>query len=270
MNLLQHLTRVPFVLGLWSRVPLGSVQTRVLYGVFPYAQYAYGVYWSAMSAARLGIPRISVMELGVAGGRGLLALERASAEIERDLGVGIDVFGFDSGEGLPEPCDYRDLPHIWGHGFYEMNVPKLRARLTRAQLLLGEVGETTRHWLQSGTHAPIGFVGFDLDYYSSTRSALALFEGAEATHLPRVYCYFDDVAATDLGCMNDQVGELLAIREFNEQHTDRRISRIEQLRVNRMRWEPWQERMFAFHDFGHSRYNTLVIPRTTQGSQAPL
>jgi hypothetical protein len=259
MSLLTHLTRLPYMLGLWERFPVGSVHTRVHYGIYPYAQYAFGVYWSAILAKRLNIPRISVIELGVAGGRGLVALERASAEIESAVGVGIDVVGFDTGQGMPAAADYRDLPHIWGPGFYQMDADKLRARLTRAQLVLGDVGTTTREWLQQEKRAPIGFVSFDLDYYSSTKAAFALFEGAAATHLPRVICYFDDVTTLPLGCMNEYVGELLAIREFNDSHPDRKIARIEQLRIHRPRWEVWQDRMYAFHDFAHPQYNTLVI-----------
>jgi hypothetical protein len=270
VDLLRTLVRVPFVIGLWSRFPVGSVESRVLYGIYPYPHYAYGVYWSALLASRLGVPRITAIELGVAGGRGLIALERASIEIERALGVGIDVVGFDTGEGMPSPLDFRDLPHIWGQGFYKMEPEKLRARLTRAKLILGDVGRTTREWLGSASRAPIGFVAFDLDYYSSTKAAFALLEGTEGAHLPRVYCYFDDVASNALGCMNDQVGELLAIREFNEAHAQRKICKIEQVRLHRRRWEDWQERMYAFHDFAHPQYNTLVIPRTVRQSQLPL
>ena len=87
-----------------------------------------------MLAARLQLPRITVIELGVAGGRGLLALESASALIEKELGVGIDG-GWDStragGDAAPL-TDYRDLPHIWASGFYRMDQDKLRARLQRA------------------------------------------------------------------------------------------------------------------------------------------
>jgi len=53
---------------------------------------------------------------------------------------------------------------------------------------------------------PVGFVAFDLDYYSSTKSALSIFEGSAATHLPRVHCYFDDVSSNDVACMNPYVG----------------------------------------------------------------
>ena len=266
MSLLRHVARIPYMLGLWERLGFGSVHTRILYGIFPYPQYAFGVYQAAVLASRLKIPRISVIELGVAGGRGLVAMERASAEIESALGVGIDVVGFDTGGGMPAATDYRDLPHIWGPGFYKMDADKLRAQLTRGELILGDVGTTTREWLTSRMRAPIGFVSFDLDYYSSTVAAFALFEGLAATHLPRVVCYFDDVTTTPLGCMNEYVGELLAIREFNEAHPDRKVCRIEQLRVHRPRWEIWQDRMYAFHNFAHPEYNTLVI----EPEQLPL
>jgi hypothetical protein len=258
------------MLGLWERFPLGPVATRIHYGVFPYAHYAYGVYYAARSAASLGIPRITAIEFGVAGGRGLVALEQASAEIERDTGVGIDVVGFDTGEGMPPAVDYRDLPHIWGAGFYKMEPEKLRARLQRAQLVLGDLAVTLPQWMRDPQRSPLGFVAFDLDYYSSTKVALGLFEGDEASHLPRVYCYFDDVCCTALGCMSEFQGELLAIREFNEAHAQRKIARIEQVRAHRPRWEIWQERMFAFHNFAHSKYNVTVVPDTYKERQMPL
>ena len=270
MNFLNQIARLPFVLGLWQKFPFGSVATRVEYGIFPYPHYAFGVYWSAVLAARLNIPRITAIEFGVAGGRGLIALEQASAQIEKEVGVGIDVVGFDSGEGMPAPADYRDLPHIWGHGFYKMEPDKLRARLTRAKLVLGDVRETTQAWLQKEQQAPIGFISFDLDYYSSTKIAFQVLQGPETSHLPRAICYFDDVASTELGCMNEFVGELLAIKEFNEISKDRKVCKIEQLRLCRHRWERWQDRMYAFHNFSHPAYNTLVIPRTTSFSQLPL
>jgi len=270
MGLLRHFLRLPYALGLWERFPVGPVPLRVFHGIFPYPQYAYGVYWSAMLAARLRLPRITVIELGVAGGRGLLALESASALIEKELGVGIDVVGFDSGEGMPAPTDYRDLPHIWASGFYRMDQDKLRARLRRAQLVLGDVADTTREWIAAQPRAPIGFVAFDLDYYSSTRAAFSLFEGPESTHLPRVHCYFDDVVSSQLACMNEYVGELLAIREFNETHPQRKICRIAGMRIHRPRWEMWQEQMYAFHDFAHSRYTSLAIAPSREDTQRAL
>src|SRR6185295_610455 len=101
MSLLRQLMRLPFIQGLWTRFPVGSVPDKVEYGIYPYAHYAYGVYWSAQLASRLGIPRITAIEFGVAGGRGLVALETCAAEIGNALGVTIDVVGFDAGVGMP-------------------------------------------------------------------------------------------------------------------------------------------------------------------------
>jgi hypothetical protein len=268
-GLLQLLTRIPFFLKLWSRFPIGPLRTRVDYGIFPYPHYAYGLFWAATLASLLGIERISAVEFGVAGGRGLIALERAAAEISGATGVGIDVFGFDSGKGMPAPVDYRDLPHIWGAGFYHMDVDKLRSQLSSAELVLGDVRTTTTDWI-AGQHAPVGFIAFDLDYYSATVAALQILSGPPSTHLPRVYSYFDDVTANDLGCMNPYVGELLAINEFNERSIDRKVCRIELLRLHRHRWEKWQERMFAFHNFSHPKYTQLVIASDGADAQLPL
>jgi hypothetical protein len=60
-----------------------------------------------------------------------------------------------------------------------------------------------------------------VDLYSSTRSALHCFEGDDALFLPRVVCYFDDLMSADLRYSCEDVGEMLAIREFNDQATRR-------------------------------------------------
>jgi hypothetical protein len=270
MDLLRQLMRIPLMLGLWSMCPVGSLENRITYGIHSRPHYAYGVYWAAITAERLRVPKITVIEFGVAGGRGLVALEKISAEIAQATGVQIQVVGFDTGQGMPGPLDYRDLPHIWNQGFYPMDQEKLRSQLTHAELVLGDVADTTLAWLEAAQRAPIGFIAFDLDYYSSTKAAFNIFSRDHDQYLPRVYCYFDDVVSNDLGCMNEHVGELLAIREFNADHATRKIARIEQLRQNRTRWEVWQERMYVFHDFMHPDYTKLVVADTTRNRQRPL
>lgn len=268
--LAQIMSRVPGAIGLWSRLHVGSVSDKVHYGVFPYRHYAYGVYWSAVLAARLKKPRMTAIEFGVAGGRGLIRLERIASEVSKALGVEIDVVGFDTGNGMPPPVDYRDLPHIWNTGFYKMEEAKLRSQLKNATLKLGDVRETVPQWCGSDRRAPVGFVSFDLDYYSSTKAALTIFDGSSEAHLPRVHCYFDDLASNDLGCMNEYVGEHLAIAEFNEAHEHRKICRVEQLRLSRSRWESWQDRIYAFHDFLHPDYTTMVISGEGRHRERPL
>jgi hypothetical protein len=80
-------------------------------------------------AKRLGHSKISVIEFGVAGGNGLVNLEMHVSEIEKLLNVEIDIFGFDTGGGLPPPKDYRDLPYYWKPGYFAMDEEKLRKKL---------------------------------------------------------------------------------------------------------------------------------------------
>ena len=87
------------------------------------------MYQGARLAKLLGIPRISVLEFGVAGGNGLVVIEQHARWIQRELGVGLEIYGFDTGEGLPEPVDYRDLPYGWKAGFFKMDRAVLDRRL---------------------------------------------------------------------------------------------------------------------------------------------
>ncbi len=82
------------------------------------------------------------IEIGVAGGNGLVALERAAALAGERLGVEVETYGFDTGQGLPPPRDHRDAPFIMDRGDFPMDVAALRSRLSRAELVLGDVRET--------------------------------------------------------------------------------------------------------------------------------
>jgi hypothetical protein len=220
------------------------------------SQYGFGLLQAGRLAARIGVPRISAIEFGVAGGNGLLALEDHARRVTRETGVDIDVYGFDSGSGLPPPDDYRDMPYAWEQGFYAMDVEKLRNRLTSAELLIGDVRDTVQRFGETNP-APIGFISFDLDYYSSTTAALRVLDLPFENLLPRVFCYFDDVAGGPAYCYNEFTGELLAINEFNQAHADRKLARIAGLRHN-FRTLPalWHEQIYVAHLFKHPHYNT--------------
>lgn len=92
-------------------------------------QYAYGVLGAVKLAAALGLPDVSLLELGVAGGNGLLELERLATEVEREHSVASRVVGFDLGTGMPPPLDHRDVPYAWREGFFRMDEALLRSRL---------------------------------------------------------------------------------------------------------------------------------------------
>lgn len=267
-RVLARLSRIPGARSLWRRFPLGSVATRVRYGIFDRPHYAYGVYAAADLARRLGLDAIQVIEFGVAGGRGLVALERIAALVEADLNIKIAVCGFDSGSGMPSPVDYRDLPHVWDKGFYAMDVAKLKARLKpTTELILGDVKTTIASWTPK---ARVGFVAFDLDYYSSTKDALTLFERPDEYLLPRVYAYMDDIMWPEHALHNEWVGELCAIREFNEEHSMKKLSPIHMFRHTRVNEAPWNEQMYVFHDFQHPLYCKNVTAAGAQYNQLPL
>ncbi len=267
-RLLTRLTKIPGARSLWLRFPVGSVATRVRYGIYTRPHYAYGVYEAADLAKRLGLKAIQVIEFGVAGGRGLVALENIAAAVGRDLGIQIHVCGFDSGAGMPPPVDYRDLSHVWEQGFYVMDVPKLKASLQPStELVLGDLKITLPSWVPK---APVGFVSFDLDYYSSTVDAFALWKLGSQSILPRVYTYFDDIIWPTHALHNDWTGELCVIREFNETHPRQKVCPIHLLRHTRPHESPWNDQMYAFHDFDHPLYARNITSAGDQFTQMPL
>jgi hypothetical protein len=254
--LLTRAIQIPGVRRLWTRFPVGSVPTRVRYDAWDRPHYAYGVYSAGDLARQLGLPGITAIEFGVAGGNGLIALEKISRAVGDHLGIEISVFGFDLGDGMPAPRDYRDLPYVWDRGFYRMDRVALEARLDCAKLVIGDVDETLRSFAPP---YPVAFVAFDLDYYSSTKSALRVF-GVD--HLPRVYCYFDDTIWPEVACHNEYIGELCAIREFNSENLERKLCPIHGLGHTRPRKAAWNEGIYVFHDFRHAHYCANLTPET--------
>ena len=160
-RLLARMIRIPGTQSLWRRFPVGSATTRVRYGIWSHPHYAYGVHSAAALAKRLGMKGVTAIEFGVAGGNGLLALEQCAKVIGGALALPIAVLGFDTGVGMPAPSDFRDLPYVWGKGFYSMDVSALRNRLSAAQLMLGDVRDTVPNFLSDSNQFPIGFVAFD-------------------------------------------------------------------------------------------------------------
>jgi hypothetical protein len=258
--MLHHLSKVPGMRRLWARFPIGSVDLRTRYDIWDRPAYAYGIHSAARLARSLGLDRITVAECGVAGGNGLLSMERIAGAVGSHVGVDIAVVGFDAGTGMPAPEGYRDLPHVWDRGFYQMAPEVLRAKLRRAELILGDVAETMREYVARRGLPPVGFVSFDLDYYSSTKRAFRIFEGDPPSRLPRVYCYFDDLTWPEHACHNDYIGELCAIREFNDEHQLQKIAKLSNLRWMRPHAALWNEQMYVFHDFGHPLYGRLITP----------
>ena len=221
-------------------------------------QYLWGVLQAASEGRNLGLPGVSVLEFGVAGGNGIVALEQAASAAERLVGVHVSVFGFDTGTGMPPPKDHRDVPWAIRPGYFVMDEAALRARLARTELVLGPVSETVATW-SAQDHPPAGFAAFDLDYYSSTVDALQLLDAPAHRVLPRVVCYFDDIFGYG---WTDFTGERAAIADYNASHPERKVGPIYGLKYElpESEWRrPWPEQIYLAHLFDHPRYRDFVF-----------
>lgn len=250
MGILESLLREPpirQIVKLAVRYLRTSEATRDQWNAANRPQYLAGVLYAAREALKQGLERISVIEFGVADGYGLIALQEHARRVSGELGVSIEVIGFDSGLGLPRgTADHRDHCDVWMSGDYQMDVESLIARLDpRTRLVLGEIADTVSI---VEVRSPIGFIGIDLDFYSSTVSALRILLRRDVPRLLRVPLYFDDVSAH---YNHAGAGELLAIREFNEASRSIRIDRWRGIRTGRAFPEAeWLDRMYMAHDLG--------------------
>lgn len=255
-------------LKVMKKLGLGSFETKLRYDLFPRPHYAYCLAYAAQLASRLGLESFSALEFGVAGGRGMLALDELCPQIEAEYGVRVEIYGFDTGEGLPEPEDYRDLPYIWQSGFYEMDVEALTSQLKRGKLVLGNVRDTIPTFVEKYNPAPIGAAFLDLDFWSSTRDALTLFRGPAETMLPRAFVYCDDVVSIDGGgVLCDDVGQIRAIRDYNEVSETRQLKPIAGLTHTRAVKAVWNSQIYCHHIFDHPQYNTYVHRDTNRQLQ---
>lgn len=216
-------------------------------------QYLWGTLQGAALAKVLGLDRISVMEFGVASGAGLVSLERAAEHCQKAVGIGVEVFGFDTGTGYTALSDYRDLPYKLIEGYYPCDKEALQKRLHRAKMKYGLVKETVDAVIQEGI-PPIGFAGFDFSIYSATRDALRLFSATHSMLIPRAPCSFRSTVGKDR-C--EYTGELLAISEFNSAHEMRKVCRIPGMSyfVPPRLGGYWTQMMYTLHIFDHPLYN---------------
>jgi hypothetical protein len=244
------------------KLDIGGSKFQYRIGAISRPNYAYLVFQAAQLAHRLGHERVSVIEFGVAKGAGLLMLERHADWVEKIFPVKIEIYGFDTGEGLPYPKDYRDLPYHWKPGFFRMDQDALRAKLKRSTLVLGNVADTIKTFFSVHDAGPVGAVSHDLDFYSSTMEGLKLFDADDRRLLPRIFCYFDDSLGGDVELYGDHTGERLAIHDFNANHNDRKISPAYYLQA--FGFQDWHYQTWILHNFRHIDYGRFVSEENPQ------
>jgi hypothetical protein len=242
-----------------GQIPFAPFWLKCALDAFKKPYYAYGVVQAALQAQALGIREISLIEFGVGKGAGILELESLGTAVTRNLDVKVKIFGFDLGTGLPNPVDYRDCPYIWKSGFFKMNMPVLNEKLEYATLILGDVKDKARTFFDDYSPPPIGFISFDLDFYTSTVAAFHILKTPSLERfLPRTFCYFDDIVGPDEALHSEFTGELLAISEFNDGNSDRKLARINGLKHKRIAPCFWEEQMYVLHLFEHPHYSTFI------------
>lgn len=231
----------------------GSLKNKILFDTFRLPHYAYGIYEAARRARAQGLKGITVIEFGVANGRGLMAMAIYARKIQQVLQINICIVGFDSGEGMPAPVDYRDHPELYTEGDFPM--------IYRDKLLKSLPSNTTLYFQnliekplnKDQFQYPIGFISIDVDYYSSTVSMLNSLAALPADKLlPNTLIYLDDIMQEN---HNPYQGELLAIDEFNNRQDLRKIySFAQNLRPHRiLKDAAWINQIFQLHVLDHAK-----------------
>jgi len=238
----------------------GSIVKKIEYDMVPRQPYAFALQkafeFAAAERARLGIEKLVFIEFGVASGAGLLNMCRISKALSKHYGMECRVIGFDTGEGMPAPVDYRDHPEKYLDGDFVPHDNKAlqRSLPENARIIYGPIAETVGgldEHLQPGE--VIGFVSIDVDYWSSSIDCMKLFEKGAFPFLPRTPVYFDDVNNID---HHPYAGELLAINDFNQGHAEVKLAKMNQIRNWRIfKGALWLDQLYWYVDFRH-RYFT--------------
>ena len=225
------------------------------------------VFEACVEAKKLGFKDISVVELGVAGGNGILALEKYKDRIEKVLGINIHIYGFDLGCGLPEIKVPEDLPFKFKEGQFSTDIEVHKEKF-RSKIFYGDIKDTVGEFIKTNP-ATIGCVFVDLDLYTSTVKFLSQIPKLEKVLLPRTLFYFDDIFDREyhVGQFN---GELKAINEFNDSHDKFKLSSSIDHIID-YKFPLAKGSIFTLHSFHNKLYNKYIgtIPEdiTSLGSK---
>jgi hypothetical protein len=259
-----HLNAIAFGVAL-----AGSTRAKAAFDVLVRQQHAYGLLDAADEARRRGLRRVTVVELGVGGGAGLLNICDLAGRVARATEIEFDIVGFDTGAGLPPPTDHRDHPELYSAGSFPHDRHALeRALPSNARIVYGDLRETIDPFVATLTpDAPLGFATLDVDYYTSSQHALRLFLGDARCYLPTVSVYVDDVHERT---HTRFAGELLAIDEFNAEHELRKLDVDRSLVYSRVfKHAEWLQHMHRLHVFDHPERSDADAEREIEVAPNP-
>src|SRR5688572_4164077 len=124
----------------------GSVSRKIEYDLVLRQPYAYCIPQAARLAQQYGVPRLTLMEFGVANGAGLFNIHMIADMVSRETGVQFSIVGFDSGAGMPPARDYRDHPEKYFTGDFPVtDSAKLVASLPpNTRIVFGDIKQTLK------------------------------------------------------------------------------------------------------------------------------
>jgi hypothetical protein len=226
------------------------------------SQHAYSLFKAADLALKEKKKKVSVIEFGVANGAGLSNIQHIAKKITKVTGILFDIYGFDTGKGMPKPTSYKDHPECYQEGDFPMDFEQLQKSLdSNTKLIIGNIDETLPKFLnQNFNECPIAFISIDVDYYSSSVQALKILEMDANQYLSRVIIYLDDLQDES---HNSWCGELAAVNEFSEKHDYRKIERHTFIRSYRVfQRARWIDHIFIAHILDHSTRTVLKTNRS--------
>ena len=228
----------------------------IKYGVLPRPNYALGILMAAHQAKELNYKKISVIELGCWNFEGLIDIENYIDDIKKFIDIDFNVYGFELGSGhIKEEIDPRNRLYELSGGDYTFIKKENLKKLKFSKLVLGDVKETVPKFLEEKhlDEAPLGFIIFDLGFYTSAKDALNLLKSKSNRYLPRTTIYSDNNYF-----VLENEADKLAFKEFNNEG-GKTISPIgelaEQLSLSWKKWIFLGKRMFILSDLKHEKYN---------------
>ncbi|MAV64846.1 MAG: hypothetical protein CMG00_06630 [Candidatus Marinimicrobia bacterium] len=247
-----HLNFLSFFIGMF-----GSYRKKTDYDLIVRQQNAFGLFESADMAISLGKKRVTVIEFGVASGAGLINIQKIAENVTKHTGIEFDIFGFDTGMGMPKPKSFRDHPELYSKGDFPMDYKNLSKLINKnTKLVIGEIDKTLIEFCEhSFEDSPIGYISIDVDYYSSTLDALKVFNMKSDQYLPRVIVYLDDIEEPS---HNSWCGEIAAINQFSQSNDLRKIEKYFFLKNHRLfKNANWIDHIYQAHILDHPVRNNL-------------
>ncbi len=193
------------------------------------------------------LDHISIIEFGVASGKSLKYIEALKPKFEKKYQLKINIFGFDTFEGMPKSQNKHDQLYDWKEGDYSSNYENVKTSLNYSKLIKGDIKRSINLELFNNLNiSNILVIFFDLDFFTSTNDSFKIFDKSFSKFLrPRVGLFFDNLQSS-----SEFSGEYFSIKKFNEENhiNNKFISKDFYL-------EKFDNRFYQYMNFEHELFN---------------